>query len=66
MPRWDFQCPECGRVYELAFRTYNHMSEHEGVICCDECFQPLVRLPSAPNFKLVGSGFYVNDYKDAK
>lgn len=59
MPRWDFECPNCGRVEEHTYRTYEE-SETDPPFCknksCDWSTRPTMmrRLPSSGSFSVKG------------
>jgi putative FmdB family regulatory protein len=59
MPIYEYQCDECGHVFEeMKKRTAPPPSE------CPECGAPDPRRAiSRTGFKLKGSGWYVTDYK---
>lgn len=65
-PRWDFRCPNCGRVYpDLQFSNWKDATKAE--IRCETCHFMLQKQTPASNFVLRGFGFHRNDYpKDAK
>jgi predicted nucleic acid-binding Zn ribbon protein len=73
MPYFDYECKTCGRVFE-AFQPMNeepldhiaHMTDNDylKVHSLNSCYGPVERKISVPSLKFVGSGFFVNDYKN--
>lgn len=61
MARHDYRCPDCGAVAEFRDRDAPYCPN-------PECFsvRSMVKLPSAPNFVLKGSGFHSVDYPKNK
>jgi putative FmdB family regulatory protein len=60
MPIYEYQCGECGHVFD----ALQKMSD-EPLTDCPDCGQPELRkLMSAPNFRLKGAGWYETDFKD--
>ena len=61
MPVYDYQCDECGHVFEVTKkRSEPNPSE------CPQCGAADPRRTiSATSFQLKGSGWYVTDYKSA-
>ena len=49
MPRYDYQCPQCGKVQEEIHRM-NETPEMK----CSECNVPMKKLIGAPAFKVGG------------
>lgn len=66
MPRYDYQCPKCGKVQEEIHRM-NETPE----VKCSECGVPMKKLIGAPAFKVNGyftakSGYAKNkEYMEA-
>lgn len=58
MPRYDYQCEQCGRQVE----DVQTVEERDNVPACRRCGGRMVRQPAAPAFQLRGPGFHVNDY----
>lgn len=61
MPRWDFKCPECGRVEEHFFESYHAMlaavhDEAEPVCHCQDYAQliQMERQPASGSFIVFG------------
>jgi len=62
MPIYEYRCSEC----EHQFDVLQKMSD-EPLKDCPECMQPsLVKLISAPAFRLSGTGWYETDFKTDK
>ena len=60
MPIYEYQCTGCHQQFDLIQK----MSD-EPIKQCPECLQEtVVRLISAPNFQLKGSGWYATDFKN--
>ena len=57
MPLFDYQCPNCARVFEMLAASASEQPN------CPHCLAALKRLPSAPAVHFKGSGFYETDYK---
>jgi predicted nucleic acid-binding Zn ribbon protein len=54
MPRYDFECPKCKRVYpDKDFSNWRDASG-DYMVACDDCEVRLVKLPCAPNFAVKG------------
>lgn len=62
MPTYTFRCETCS----LNATHQRSISHRDCLPTCVWCGRPMHRVPDAPNFKLVGSGFHVNDYKKDK
>ena len=57
MPLYEYQCDNCGDVFELIQHFSDApLSVHE------KCGGPVHRLISAPALRFKGSGWYINDY----
>ena len=62
MPIYEYQCSKC----EHAFDELQKMDD-EPLTDCPECNKAaLVKLVSAPSFRLKGSGWYETDFKKDK
>lgn len=62
MPIYEYRCQGC----EHQFDTLQKMSA-DPLVECPECAeQKLVKLVSAPSFRLSGSGWYETDFKTSK
>lgn len=60
MPIYEYQCKECGHVFD----ALQKMSDSP-LLDCPACNKPELRkLLSAPNFRLKGGGWYETDFKD--
>lgn len=61
MPIYEYECESCQYRFEKWFPSDVNSKLTDK---CPHCEQGKVnKLISAANFNLVGSGFYVNDYK---
>ncbi len=59
MPIYEYSCKNCGHSLD-ALQKIND----ERLVDCPECDQPkLIRLLSAPRFRLKGKGWYETDFK---
>lgn len=59
MPLYDYQCDECGHIFEVKRKRTDPEPE-----TCPKCGKPNPRRAiSATSFQLKGSGWYVTDYK---
>jgi putative FmdB family regulatory protein len=60
MPTYDYECKECGYVFE----KFQSMSE-EALTVCPECKKDTLRRLIGGGLGIIfkGSGFYVNDAK---
>ena len=62
MPRYDYECPECGHIFEL-----KQSFDDEPIAECPRCQSPSRRIFSPVPIIFKGSGFYITDHrKDAK
>lgn len=61
IPIYEYKCKLCNKVIE----KIQKISDIPLTIC-EECGGELTRLISKSSFKLIGSGFYVNDYSSEK
>ena len=60
MPIYEYQCDECGHVFD----ALQKMSD-DPLKDCPDCGEAALRkLVSAPNFRLKGAGWYETDFKD--
>ena len=57
MPVYEYQCKECGKVFEILHGINENYRDG-----CPQCRGEAKRILSPSNFILKGSGFYVNDY----
>ena len=58
MPIYEYQCPQCGHVFE----EWVKLSEAHREEKCPECGTLSPRLISHTSFVLKGGGWYVTDY----
>lgn len=59
MPIYEFQCDQCGHVFD----RLQKLSDPDPDICPD-CGEPAIRRRlTAPAFRLSGSGWYETDFK---
>ncbi|MBQ7618388.1 MAG: zinc ribbon domain-containing protein [Desulfovibrio sp.] len=58
MPIYEYQCPECGRIFE----EWTKITEAHGQEPCPDCGTSSPRLISHTSFVLKGGGWYVTDY----
>jgi len=59
MPIFDYECSECGHVFEAMQKISDPV-----LTDCPECGKSaLKKLVSAPNFRLKGGGWYETDFK---
>ncbi len=62
MPTYDYQCDDCGHVFE----AFQRMSEAP-LTECPECGGQVKRkIGTGAGLIFKGSGFYITDYKDGK
>src|SRR5271165_4352611 len=60
MPFYEYQCKSCGHELEAMQKVSDSPLKK-----CPDCGKPqLVRLMSAPVFRLKGAGWYETDFKD--
>ena len=57
MPIYEYQCTECGKIYEV-FQS----AKDEPLKKCKECLGEVTKLISNCSFQLKGTGWYVTDY----
>jgi putative FmdB family regulatory protein len=57
MPIYEYYCEKCGKVEEV----WCKMTEHPE-LTCSVCHGQTHRIPSVPNHKYIGYGFYKTDY----
>jgi putative FmdB family regulatory protein len=59
MPRYDFECGNCGYVFEVS-----RSADDQSMVKCPKCKHKANKLFSPNvNFIFKGSGFYATDYK---
>ena len=59
MPIYEYKCQNCGHYFEVLQRI-----SEEPLSTCPECKKnTLIKLVSAPNFRLKGEGWYETDFK---
>lgn len=61
MPRYEYQCDECGVRFERT-QSFNDAPLTD----CPECNGPVHRLIGPVGVVFKGTGFYVNDSKKSK
>ena len=68
MPLYEYQCDECGHVFEKIQKFSDPLED-----TCPKCGGPVRKLMSSPAIQFKGSGWYITDYakkdsasKDAK
>lgn len=62
MPIYEYQCSSCGHELDELQKIAD-----DPLVDCPQCGRPtLVKLVSAPNFRLKGSGWYETDFKKDK
>lgn len=62
MPIYEYQCQKCEHQFEVIQKVNADLLKD-----CPECSQPaLVKLVSAPSFRLKGGGWYETDFKKDK
>jgi putative FmdB family regulatory protein len=57
MPIFEYQCPDCQRIQEELLNR-----DEFPEVKCNACGTPMSRVPSRPNHKYLGYGFYATDY----
>jgi putative FmdB family regulatory protein len=57
VPTYEYECPECPRVFEVRQRISEPPLER-----CDRCGGPVRRLLSSAPFILKGGGWHATDY----
>ncbi len=61
MPIYEYQCKDCGHIFDALQKISDDALED-----CPDCGKPELRkLLSAPNFRLKGGGWYETDFKDS-
>ncbi len=58
MPIYEYQCPQCGHLFEEWVKA----SDAHGQEPCPHCGTPSPRVISHTSFVLKGGGWYVSDY----
>lgn len=59
MPFYEYRCQECGHQFDVLQKISDELLRD-----CPDCQKPaLVKLVSAPAFRLSGSGWYETDFK---
>lgn len=62
MPIYEYQCSKCGHEFDELQKM-----DDDPLTDCPECKKAtLVKLVSAPNFRLKGAGWYETDFKKDK
>ncbi|UCC66925.1 MAG: zinc ribbon domain-containing protein [Deltaproteobacteria bacterium] len=59
MPIYEYQCTNCGRIFEVM----QNITE-QPLQACKYCSGKLQRLISLTNFQLKGTGWYATDYQN--
>lgn len=59
MPCYEYKCNKCGHVVNKFQTVFIDLSP----LSCPKCNNDCYKIISLSAFKLIGSGFYVNDYK---
>lgn len=62
MPIYEFQCGGCGKRSDHLMR----ISDPDPAACPECGAGALTRVPSAPQFRLAGAGWYETDFKGDK
>ena len=57
MPIYEYQCTQCGKIYEV-FQS----AKDEPLKKCKDCLGEVTKLISNCSFQLKGTGWYVTDY----
>ena len=57
VPLYTYYCPKCGNKKDILVG----ISDADNQLC-PQCDIKMDKVPTAPNFKLNGPGFYCNDY----
>ena len=60
MPIYEYECKNCHEKFEFIVPLSDTQK------WCPKCGKQLKKLISLSNFKLVGDGWYVTDYKNTK
>ena len=70
MPYYDYECTECGAVFEYfqkmdepELEVIPHCNPRASLFGPPDCMAKVVKKISAPSLKFIGKGFYCNDYK---
>ncbi|MDO5483711.1 MAG: zinc ribbon domain-containing protein [Desulfovibrionaceae bacterium] len=58
MPIYEYQCPQCGHVFEEWVKASESLGEEP----CPRCGAVAPRVMSQTSFVLKGGGWYVSDY----
>lgn len=58
MPIYEYQCPQCGHVFEEWVKASESLGEEP----CPKCGTIAPRVMSQTSFVLKGGGWYVSDY----
>lgn len=58
MPIYEYQCPQCGHLFEEWVKA----ADAHGQEPCPQCGTPSPRVISQTSFVLKGGGWYVSDY----
>lgn len=62
---YEYECSECQGYFEIDIKlsVYEEMKEKDETPPCPSCKTPLKRIiTKAPNFKLLGCGWFDQDY----
>ena len=57
MPIYEYQCTECGKIFEV-FQSF----KDEQLEKCNYCSGKVTKLISNCSFQLKGTGWYITDY----
>lgn len=61
MPTYHYRCSDCGHSFDFFQRFAD-----DALTECPECGGPIRRVPQPVGIVFKGSGWYVNDSRDAK
>jgi len=60
MPRYEYECAKCEKVFEVTQKFSD-----APLAQCPECQGPIAKVFSQSSFALKGKGWYTTDYKRA-
>ena len=64
MPRYDYQCPKCGSIFEVE-KAISLAGEDERCMYCED--EPVMKkIPSLSTFHLKGGGWAKDNYGNKK
>jgi len=61
MPVYEMRCEKCNKVYEIKMKIAEYVEQKDSLEC-QECHEKLTQKISKPIVKLLGGGWFDQDY----